>query len=719
MYISKLSIRNYRNFRNVSLVFKKGVNTIIGENGSGKTNLFQAMRILIDESMPRVTRFYDTDFNRSIGPWAGHWITIQLEFSELDLSEEAQALAIHRIGNIDEPHPTVGTYAVFFRPKIDIRRDLFKLSKEIEDDLLGEIEPYREKLNGVLSNISLNDYETIFTGKGNADFSKENTYKEYIGDFELIKFPDPDEEKSDIYGVRMTGISIPNEFACTFAKALRDVEAELRSFKDNPLINLLRDKEKKIEIEQKKQIESKVEDLNESIANLDEVKGVSIGISETVKEAVGETYAPNVNIKSELPSEMEKLLQSLKLWVGDPDEEGHEGRLWELSLGGANLIYLSLKLLEFEKVKKEDKIANFILIEEPEAHIHNHIQKTLFQKLNKDNTQVFITTHSTHISSVCQISSMNILGRGNQLAEVFNPSNGLEKDEITKLERYLDASRTNLLFAKGVMLVEGDAEHILIPALVKVVLGVSLDELGVSLINIGSTGFSNIATLFHDDRVHRKCSIITDSDISFYKLPAIPSDAEIKYDEKCKASEKSGKKRKEKLDAFCQGNKWINPFYASHTFEVDFLIRGNAFEIIKVVEKQYDRNPDKESIIEKLENKDVSISGKEVLRLAEKFGKGWFAIMISEEIDHLTYIPEYILQAIAFASPKLSLSLQSTIANYRLQKLINNTYNGDKEDYIGLLEEIETKETHQKAIELYLKRLPHDAFTKLIKLTNA
>ena len=39
MYISKLSIRNYRNFLNVSLSFQKGVNTIIGENGSGKTNL--------------------------------------------------------------------------------------------------------------------------------------------------------------------------------------------------------------------------------------------------------------------------------------------------------------------------------------------------------------------------------------------------------------------------------------------------------------------------------------------------------------------------------------------------------------------------------------------------------------------------------------------------------------------------------------------------------
>ena len=66
----------------------KGVNTIIGENGSGKTNLFHAIRILIDESMPRVTRFYESDFNRSIGRWLGHWIIIQLEFSDLDSSRK-------------------------------------------------------------------------------------------------------------------------------------------------------------------------------------------------------------------------------------------------------------------------------------------------------------------------------------------------------------------------------------------------------------------------------------------------------------------------------------------------------------------------------------------------------------------------------------------------------------------------------------------------------
>jgi predicted ATP-dependent endonuclease of OLD family len=686
------------------------VNTIIGENGSGKTNLFQAIRLLIDENMPRIVRFFETDFNRSIGSWKGHWIIIQIEFNELDSSEEAQSIAMHKVGVVDEYENAKGTYSLFFRPRIDIRRALYELS---EDEEKTEYE-----LEQLLDGITLNNYETVFTGRGNIDFSNDENYSMYVGDFEKIEFPDPDEEKTDIYGVKIYSISIPNEFACTFAKALRDVETDLRSYRDNPLLNLLRDKEKSISIEKKTEIEGQVSKLNDDISKLDEVRAVSSGISQTIKEAVGDTYAPNINIKSELPSEMERLLQSLKLWVGDPDEEGYEGRLWELSLGGANLIYLSLKLLEFEKVKRENKIANFILIEEPEAHIHTHIQKTLFDKLDKEKTQVFISTHSTHVSSVSAISSMNILGREKQKAEVYNPANQLEKNQIVKLERYLDANRTNLLFAKGVILVEGDAEHILIPVLVKKVFGVSLDELGVSIINIGSTGFENVAQLFHNDRVHRHCSIITDNDISIVELPE-ESKNDTEYQKSCRQSEESGKGRKSKLDTFCEGNTFLHPFYAKHTFEVDFLLANNAFEIKETIKKEYSRESDIKKISDLLDNESVSVSGKEVLRLAEKFGKGWFAIMISDNIDNLTVIPEYILKAISFACSKINRNILLSIALYRLKSLSKFHYEDDENDYLGLLKQVKEITDLEEAVIFYTKKLPDDILTKLVSLLDA
>lgn len=710
MYISKLSLRNFRNFCNVSLNFNKGINTIIGENGSGKTNLFHAIRLLIDESMPRNTKLYESDFNRSIGNWKGHWIIIQLEFQELDSSEETQSIAMHKVGVVDDFDSDKGTYSMYFRPRIDFRRNLFELSENKDKT--------RDEFEKLINNLSINDYETVFSGRGNVDFSINENYKKYVGDFKSIIFPNPDEEMTDAYGVKMHGISIPNEFACTFAKALRDVEADLRSFRDNPLLNLLRDKEKNISINTKKDIEEQVKTLNDNISGLNEVKEVSNGISNTIKESVGETYAPNVNIKSELPSEMEKLLQSLKLWVGDPDEEGYEGKLWELSLGGANLIYLSLKLLEFEKVKKENKIANFILIEEPEAHLHTHIQKTLFQKLNKEKTQIFITTHSTHISSVCAISSMNILARKKQKAIVFNPSKNLKDDNIVKLERYLDANRTNLLFAKGVILVEGDAEHILIPVLVKKVFGITLDELGISIINIGSTGFENIAQLFHSDRIQRNCSIITDNDISIVQLPIEPT-VDSDYEKLCRQSEKSGKERKSRLTNFCSNNNYLKPFYAKHTFEVDFLLSNNSNVVIKAINKKYKQLAEKEKIKILLENDDVSVSGKEILRLAEKFGKGWFAIMISDVADHLTVIPKYILEAIAFSCPNITDKILVSIAKYRLSELSKKTLSGDKTDYQLLAKNLSESKNLKEFIAVYKNIIPEDALSKLIDIFNA
>jgi len=62
MHKSKLSIVNYRNFSSTKLLFKKGVNTVIGENGSGKTNLFRAIHLLLDDNMIRPAYNLDDNF---------------------------------------------------------------------------------------------------------------------------------------------------------------------------------------------------------------------------------------------------------------------------------------------------------------------------------------------------------------------------------------------------------------------------------------------------------------------------------------------------------------------------------------------------------------------------------------------------------------------------------------------------------------------------------
>ncbi|WP_164309170.1 AAA family ATPase, partial [Pseudomonas viridiflava] len=101
-----------------------------------------------------------------------------------------------------------------------------------------------------------------------------------------------------------------------------------------------------------------------------------------------------------------------------------------------------LKLLEFKYQKQRETAANFLLIEEPEAHIHTHIQKTLFDNINYSNTQIIHSTHSTQISEVSNIESVNILARKGVSCESYQPSVSLTRPEIVHLQRYLDATRS-------------------------------------------------------------------------------------------------------------------------------------------------------------------------------------------------------------------------------------------------------------------------------------
>ncbi|MBY0117730.1 ATP-dependent endonuclease [Paenibacillus xylanexedens] len=645
MYISKLSITNFRNFRNSNFSFKKGINTLIGENGSGKTNAFYALRLMIDGNLPiNASKLIETDFNKGLSDWRGHWISIKLEFKDLDSSEATTMLA-HKLENVLE-EGSKGTYIMYFRPNKKIRKVLYELTQSLDKNA--------EALEVILSNITINDYETVYCFRGNADLTDELVYKKIVGDFENIEYPDPDKDDlNELGNPTSQTFLIRNEIACTFIKALRNVVSDLKQIKQSPLLNLLRGTANEIKVKDSESITSKVVELNTSISELEEIKRLTNKVKSSLNDTLGFTYAPSVNIKSELPEEINKLLASLTLWVGD-GEEDQEGKLEDLSLGGANLIYITLKLLEYEyKQPDEEKVAHFLLIEEPEAHIHTHIQKTLFDKYQFMNTQIIASTHSTHISSASRISAVNILSKDKNRTYVCNPSKSLLANECIRIERYLDATRSTLLFAKGVILVEGDAELILIPEMFKRVFGVSLDEIGVSIINMSSTVFEHIAKLFHDERIHRRCSVITDNDISLIDLPE-DSSKDNKQQKKARDSQTKGIERRSNLDTVYKDNQWVRPFYAKHTFEVDFILSGNKDEIISILDKIYKRDVDRESSRLKLASDNSQIKGLEILRLAEKEGKGWFALLIAEGLSLKTLIPTYILEAIAFTSSHIT-----------------------------------------------------------------
>ena len=697
MHITELRIRNFRNFLSAKLCFSEGLNTLIGENGSGKTNVLHALRIILDESLERnATYLRESDFCRDLPSWRGEWIVISAQFAELDPSEGCQLLK-HHTGHMDGTD--TGTCTYLFRPKREARKKLFELRGRVE-----EIQEF-------LKTLTINDYEPCFTGRGRGDLLDDAVYRAWAGNPETGEYPDPEKDDENILGVRVRGVY--EEVACTFVRALRDVVGELRGYRSSPLLTLLRGMESEIEIAEADRITGQVRTLNSDISSLKEIKDLAAGIEGALKKAVGYTYGPNVTIESALPDSMERLLQRLIVLVGDSSASDYRGELQEQSLGAANLIYLALKLLEYELKLSTDRVAYFFLIEEPEAHIHTHIQKTLFSNLPSKKTQVIVSTHSTHISSAAKIASVNILAKKDEHVEVYQPANGLSPIEVTRLERYLDAVRSPLLFAKGVLLVEGDTEQVMIAAMLKAEFGCSTDELGFSVISMSAAFFEHVAVIFAEDRMHRPCAIVTDSDIALIDLPADPTtdNAEQAH---ARAAQLSGKRRTATLETMIGDNPWVRAFFADHTFEIDFLLSGNALEVKSTLPQIYTSQTALKNSEGLLDSKNNVVAGREILRLAEKVGKGWFALLISEKLDAQTFIPNYILSAIAFACHlSINVGALRRIAEYRIQQAEDglNFHAGDLEPLMGAKNLLA-----EEYVATYRQLAPSDDFSQFCQL---
>lgn len=657
MHISKVSLTNYRNFSGTKVILHPGVNTVIGENGSGKSNLFRAVRLLLDDTF--VTRQHDlqeTDFHRGLDDWRGHWIVIRLEFGDVSNDESVQSLLLQHAAEESTGKTKSATYALVFRPKVEVRNKLASLT---EGDQQG--------LAAIRSTITIDDYERTLFGKMSADLADAATYRRIVGDFESVSFPSDGFGNAPSFegelGTRVQrDVALWREFSLSHIPALRNVVADFNDLRRNPLRALLSAKSDEIPDGDFDSILEKVRDLNNEIEEREDVKEMTRDILETFRDTVGETYSPtSMQIQSELPLEAGSLFKSLKLYVGEHGDSAPR-RLHEMSLGGANLIYLTLKLLEFQYRTSGQVIANFLFIEEPEAHIHTHIQKTLFDHVSYQNTQIIYSTHSTHISEVSEIERVNVLARENASWVAMQPAFGLNEQEVHAAQRFLDAVRSNLLFARSVVLVEGDAEELLIPSLVKKVYGVSLDELGVSLVNVRSTGFETLARLFYGSRLRKRCAILTDLDQTFIDTTADSSDDEttVRRKRRMLASAKAGLEREALLDSFQNGSEYVSVAYAPHTFEVDFADEHVANRIVlkSTVDEVYSRKSERESIINQLGQETIAEYGLPALRLAVKAKKGWFALLVGRYLDHADevggpVVPEYVLKGIGFAASSL------------------------------------------------------------------
>ena len=703
MYLKYVQIVNYKNLKKTRFEFGKGVNTVIGENDSGKSNSMTAIRILLDDDyFYNTKRLKESDFSESLGDWRGHWIIISAFFDQIT-DEDKQSEVCSQISSEVEDQGFLksfircegnnyGVVTLFIRPNKKQRKALFEAQTQSDFD-------------NVRRNISLLDYEFLYTVRSQADFTNEKVYKEIVGDFETGDAPDPDDEDSYIIGTKVDILDIWKHISLEFIDALRDARGELRTPK-NPLRRIFDVVNQEIDFDTIEEIKNKIRGLNQALSDIPQIKNIGKDVNKKLNDIVGLVYSPEICVESHIREEIESIARNLTIVPTGEDD------IDQLGLGHLNILYIALKLVEFE-VGRNHEVLNIMIVEEPEAHIHTHIQRTLFENLNiKENyTQVIMTTHSTHLSEVSNISQMNVLMRKDNQAIVMRPTNGLQEfasesfgiDDLLIeqcIERYLDAKRSVLLFSKAVVLVEGDGEELLIPSLVKKCFGVSLDEMGVGLINVGSVAFEYVACIFSNKRIQRRCAIVTDLD------------ATVTNAQKCsEKAERLGSNRKQKIDDLFRNNIWVNGFYAPHTFEIDFYdIQDNRKYMEEIINQHYKQDATKDKHIDNLSAGEAERYDT-VLTVVKGIGKGWHSVLLANLIDRTVKIPEYIVEAMAFAT-------QDVITPYILKRMalyVLESYENEG-DLKNNMFKAKTEEEILESIDEICTKYEDDEFTLFVKL---
>ena len=313
-----------------------------------------------------------------------------------------------------------------------------------------------------------------------------------------------------MWGGETEGGSLPSnhydQLSAIYLQPLRDPERGLRPGQHSQvsrLIDCLTDED------QRADFETLAMDANKDIRVL-----------QPVKDARGDINAQMVAIAGS------ELTQKTELIFTDPTfrriiaglQPEIDGLPFALNgLGYNNLIFTSATL---GTLRRSPKFSfRSILVEEPEAHLHPHLQMLLLRHLavvagdhEGNEVQVIASSHSPILASQAPIDSVVSVHEVDGKVSTVSVCSITIDDKIKKkLQRYLDATRGELFFARRLVMVEGIAEALLLPVLANMS-GGNLKESSVTVLNADGINFNAFIPLFGVERIGVPVVILTDGD---------------------------------------------------------------------------------------------------------------------------------------------------------------------------------------------------------------
>lgn len=470
---------------------------------------------------------------------------------------------------------------------------------------------------------------------------------------------------------------------CVYLPPLRDAEARLREGRGSRLAKLLRNlnhkelrKARESEPREYLPLEQGLRKLHAEVAGDDSSAPFLANkqIQDRLQDVVGSFLGQVTSVQfSEL--DFERIVENLRLMFHpgstEPIPPDAFRSLEYNSLGYNNLLYLATvlaELAELTDLTDDEPSANpedvrylrLLLIEEPEAHLHPQLQVRLLKYLQdqalEDHFQVIVTTHSPVLASAVSTDAIVHMSESTDGPRAIQVAKcGLSPASSAFITRWLDATKSTLFFAKGVILVEGISEALLLPELARRVLATynhnrklpqekvpdTLVDARVSVVNMNGVYFSHFMQLFADlghgehEHLPTRCAGMTDRDPDVTKpTPCSPG---------------TGKKDIEKLAAKVSRSRnarlYVSPL---KTLEYDLAVVDVNFALMSEVAGKADAGS--------LTVHDDDVRADAACALVARIGgigKGLYAQQLADRLQAtdgpVFSVPDYIRRAVLWA----------------------------------------------------------------------